>query len=157
MKHVSFTGTRHGMTEVQRARFRDVLAGVCPDWFHHGDCVGADAEAHEDVARTLCLIHIYPSTAATRAWCAGAALTETPKPPLDRNRDIVDAGEALIATPKRMAEELRSGTWAAIRYARKRRKPIHIIWPDGTYTPPAPNVDRGDIYKQILATIAHLK
>lgn len=55
------------------------------------------------------------------------AMTE--KPPLIRNRDIVNAGELLIATPKLDVEEQRSGTWAAIRYARKIGKPIILIYP----------------------------
>lgn len=126
------------MTAAQRSKFYDVFAGMLPDWLHHGDCIGADAEAHEAALRMGTLIYIYPSTARTRAWCQGAAMMAAPKPPLDRNPDIVNAGECVIATPGQMVEELRSGTWAAIRYARRVRKPVHIIWPDGSYVPPPP-------------------
>jgi hypothetical protein len=59
-------------------------------------------------------------------------------PPLDRNKMMVDDCEALIATPRLMVEELRSGTWSTIRYARKCRKPVHIVWPDGSYIAPPP-------------------
>lgn len=48
-----------------------------------------------------------------------------------RNHDIVDATEWLIATPKKF-EEIRSGTWATVRYAKKVKKPVTIIWPDGS-------------------------
>jgi hypothetical protein len=33
----------------------------------------------------------------------------------------------LIATPESLTEELRSGTWATIRYARKIKKPCLIL------------------------------
>ena len=64
--------------------------------------------------------------------------TKRIKPPLDRNRDIVDACDVLIATPKDFVEELRSGTWATVRYARKQRKPLVIVWPNGETTTEAP-------------------
>jgi hypothetical protein len=54
------------------------------------------------------------------------------KPPLERNHDIVDQADVMIATPRTMQEEQRSGTWATIRYARKKGRELHIIWPDGT-------------------------
>jgi hypothetical protein len=138
MIQCAFTGTRRGMTAAQWAKFLDVLAGLAPQWFHHGDCVGADAQAHSAAVR-VCEIHIHPCTiAAKRAWCAGAHLMSIPLPPLDRNKMMVDDCEALIATPRLMVEELRSGTWSTIRYARKCRKPVHIIWPDGSYIAPPP-------------------
>jgi hypothetical protein len=31
-------------------------------------------------------------------------------------------------------ERLRSGTWATVRYARKLRKPITILWANGEVT-----------------------
>jgi hypothetical protein len=138
MKHLAFTGTQRGMTLAQRTRWRNVVAGMLPEVFHHGDCIGADAEAHDDVRRAGPLVHIHPCTITDkRAWCAGD-LMSIPLPPLDRNRVMVDDSEALIACPGSMVEELRSGTWATIRYARKRKKPVHIIWPDGSYIPPPP-------------------
>ena len=57
-----------------------------------------------------------------------------PLPYLERNRAIVDACDILIACPKGMQEEQRSGTWATVRYARRRDRPIVIVWPDGTVT-----------------------
>lgn len=138
MIHLAFTGTQCGMTPAQRQKFLDVLAGLCPVWFHHGDCTGADAQAH-DHARMVCRIYVHPSDVyGKRAWCAGE-IVDLPRQPLDRNRIMVDIGEALIACPKSMVEELRSGTWATIRYARKSHKPVHIIWPDGSYIPPPPS------------------
>lgn len=139
MKHVAFTGTQRGMTAEQFDRFCSALTldVMAFDWFHHGDCIGADAQAHAAVRRLTTRIHVHPcNIPSKRAFCVGDAASPV-APPLDRNRVMVDLSAALIATPGQMVEELRSGTWSTIRYARK-RIPVHIIWPDGTYTPPAP-------------------
>lgn len=49
--------------------------------------------------------------------------------PLERNHHIVELGEELIATPKEFSHTLRSGTWATIRYAWKRKKKVLTIPP----------------------------
>lgn len=54
-----------------------------------------------------------------------------PRPYLDRNHDIVDATDVLIAVPNSVKEELRSGTWATIRYAKRTKQPLMVIPPDG--------------------------
>ncbi len=141
MRHVAFTGTQQGMSAAQERVFPNVLCALAAvgDWLHHGDCIGADMHAHDHAVSVSLLVHVHPCTlAAKRAWRAGNAMS-IPLPPLDRNRVMVDDCEALIACPKSMVEELRSGTWATIRYARKRKKPVHIIWPDGTYIAPPPS------------------
>lgn len=38
----------------------------------------------------------------------------------------------MIATPSSKEEELRSGTWSTVRYARKLRRPVTLIYPDGS-------------------------
>ncbi len=53
------------------------------------------------------------------------------KPYLARNRDIVNAADVLIAGPGGMEEIMRSGTWATVRYARKKQKPVIIVYPNG--------------------------
>ena len=42
---VGFTGTQRGMTETQRSVVHALLACLPVVTFHHGDCIGADAEA----------------------------------------------------------------------------------------------------------------
>jgi hypothetical protein len=55
-----------------------------------------------------------------------------PKPYLERNDLIaMDCGR-LLACPYELEEQLRSGTWATIRYARRYQRPITIIFPDGS-------------------------
>jgi len=53
------------------------------------------------------------------------------KRPLERNSDIVADSDLLLATPRFYEEELRSGTWATVRRARKANKPLIIVWPNG--------------------------
>lgn len=54
-----------------------------------------------------------------------------PLPYLARNHKIVDAVQEMLACPGEVMEQLRSGTWATIRYARRVGKPVHVILPDG--------------------------
>ena len=42
--------------------------------------------------------------------------------------------ETEIACPAENKEVMRSGTWATIRYAKRIKKPITIIWPDSGVT-----------------------
>jgi hypothetical protein len=135
---LAFTGTQEGMTKAQRKVFRKLLAEIDPSVFIHGDCIGADAEAHaiafeeqgREVRKRPCNIP------QKRAFTKGGTVVAPPEPPLDRNHKMVDDGQALVATPKTMHEELRSGTWATVRYARKLDRPVWIIWPDGTISTP---------------------
>ena len=45
----------------------------------------------------------------------------------------MDNSDILIATPKEKEEQLRSGTWATIRYAKKTKKIVFLVYPDGKY------------------------
>jgi len=57
---------------------------------------------------------------------------KTPKEYLDRNKDIVDETDLLIAAPLKLENENpRSGTWSTIRYAKKMKKNITILFADG--------------------------
>lgn len=134
---VGFTGTQEGMSLPQRERFTILLENV-PTYeeveFHHGDCIGADAEAH-DIFRDLrpdVKIHVHPPVYDTkRAFKEGDVMYE-PRPYLKRNQDIVDAADVLIATPNiQDVEELRSGTWSTIRRARKKGIAVLIVFPNG--------------------------
>ena len=131
---VGFTGTQSGMNGRQAlklVRFLKALSAPSPiDEFHHGDCIGADEQFH----RTVCdyertYIHP-PEDSKKRAWCSSSHVFK-PKPYLERNHDIVDATDVLIATPRTNHEELRSGTWATIRYAIKKEKKVIVIYPQG--------------------------
>lgn len=72
-----------------------------------------------------------PINSSKRAWKNGILKKE--KEYLDRNHDIVDCSDILITCPKEDVEQLRSGTWATIRYAKKSNKKTIIIYPSGIY------------------------
>ncbi len=136
---VGFTGTRNGMSTKQKAGLRETLLRLNgpsrlafsqnkTNDFHHGDCIGADAEAH-DIAKALgYTIYMHPPTnGKARAYKDGFALKALPY--LKRNQDIVNSSHLLIAAPATQKEVIRSGTWATIRYARRNNKPIFVLEP----------------------------
>lgn len=101
--------------------------------FHHGDCIGADEQAHSMALLLGYEIVVHPPVSPKkRAYCQGATLYHSERGYLDRNHDIVDASDFMIATPKDMEDVPRgSGTWATIRYATKTRVNLLIVYPDG--------------------------
>jgi len=138
---IGFTGTQAGMTYAQRGTVGRLLLERMPlGEFHHGDCVGADAEAHDFALMAGASIHVHPCDITDkRAWkIAGVDWVGVVKPPLQRNRDIVRAVDIMVCAPRMFIEELRSGTWSAIRFARKQRVPLLIVWPDGSVTESPP-------------------
>lgn len=133
---IGFTGTSRGATAQQKLQFANIIAGK---EFHHGDCVGADAECARIARLTgLRIIGHPPSNPKKRAYFPSDE-NRLPEEYLVRNRAIVAETEMLVACPKESEEVLRSGTWATIRYARSAKRRIIIILPDGTiraWTPP---------------------
>lgn len=143
-RKLSFTGTRAGMTVQQRREVLEVWQHGPPTEIHHGVCIGSDEEFHNILLRVRpkywpqkVYMHWPTNRSATflpkiPAGFSGTVINCEPKPYLERNGDIVRAGTLLLATPAEFKEELRSGTWATIRLARRLRKSIVIVWPDGT-------------------------
>lgn len=137
---LGFTGTRDGMTPAQRISLRLLIDSIRPDVFHHGCCVGADEHAAvivREVMGNRCQIIAHPSdlpgmTSQVAKDVSNEYYPESP--PLARNRDIVDQTGQLIACPKGQ-EELRSGTWATVRQARKMGRPVTVIRPNGEVCP----------------------
>lgn len=135
---IGFTGTQKGMKATQAGKVYLLLNKfnmgdlLNKAEFHHGDCFGADAQAH-NIAKTFNMyIIIHPPINSTkRAFCKGDLILPE-KEYLDRNKDIVKSCELLLATPNEFEEQLRSGTWSTIRFARKRKKQIIIVFPDGS-------------------------
>ena len=135
--NVGFTGTQEGMTLAQYSTVLGVLLSLKEgftkeDEFHHGDCIGADAEAH-DLAEMLGFKTVShpPIKENKRAFKMADVLLEA-KDYLIRNHDIVDACTVMIATPKEKLEVMRSGTWATVRYSRKKNRLLYLILPNGS-------------------------
>ena len=136
---LGFTGTREGMSGHQMMCFewfaRELIGAGLVERFHFGAAEGADAEAvravlglglspdkivahpcHADAFKKLAR-HVAESRLNAMEW-------RPVKPPLRRNRDIVAWSGLLVAAPRLNNEEVRSGTWATVRYMREARKPV---------------------------------
>jgi len=137
IKVVAFTGTRQGLTEAQCESLRQLLKEISPRRLIHGDCIGGDAMAHE-IAEDLGIKTVTRpcNLRGQRAFTGAEALAE-PEDPLVRNRKMVDESHALIGCPSSKQQELRSGTWATIRYAKKMDGLVWLVFPDGSIQPPS--------------------
>lgn len=135
---IGFSGTREGMTDEQKKWVRNILVRLMENYSekvqaHHGQCIGADAEFNEIVKQ------VKPDVwrVAHPGWSIGARAkceVEERRPSkdfIDRNHDIVNETDMLIAAPFEPTEQLRSGTWATIRYARKHGRICVVVLPDG--------------------------
>lgn len=135
---VSFTGTQVGMTGKQVDTLTSILATIERPFFGiHGDYIGSDAQ-FDSIARLAVefshmVVRPMRNAGSKRAhcWLGADDTVHEPREPLLRNRDIVDDGEVLFATPKEPNQVLRSGTWATVRYATSAGKPIIVILPNG--------------------------
>ena len=129
---VGFTGSRYGMTSEQEVSVRLLLEELQPEGLHHGDCVGADREAHLIAMEMGIPIYLHPpSNTSLRAYCQGARYTFMHESYSKRDLSIVENSDTLIATPKSWLELKLGGTWQTVRFARKLKGPIFIVWPDG--------------------------
>lgn len=130
---IGVTGTRKGLTADQASSARKWLASFSIANLHHGDCLGADAEVH-DLFKSLTkrdpVIHP-PTDSSWRAFKRSGRVW-TPKPFLERNRDIVMAADKLLVLPKEDTVHHSGGTWYTYRFAKVHGVPITIIWPDGS-------------------------
>lgn len=128
---VGVTGTRDGPTPWQRDLLCWLLTQYPDVTLLHGDCVGTDALAH-DAAEALGLpIEIFPPVDASRRAFKKALIVHPPKPYRERNRDIVNSSDLLLAVvPGPESQFPRSGTWMTVRMARKVGLVHVIIWPE---------------------------
>lgn len=131
---VGFTGTRKGMNSSQEDRLRGLLSDwqrLWPDHqiFVHGGADGADTQAHAIAVELGYGVEVRPTPENMVNWInrLDVAVVHPPKPPLDRNLDIVSQCEVLVATPYEREEIMRSGTWATVRAARKQSKHYAIL------------------------------
>jgi hypothetical protein len=134
-----FTGTQEGMTDYQKAGLILLVRNGHPKEFHHGDCIGSDEQAVEIVnmlgeewlaaGLSAPLVISHPSKNPIKRAYAQSFETRKPQEYLDRNHDIVDEVDILIAAPYTIMEVMRSGTWATVRYAWSKAMPVAILFP----------------------------
>ena len=142
-----FTGTRDGLNTAQRKSITNLLQKhIDLDDIievHHGDCIGADKDFHDictslnkqgifdikqntpDVKQIKIIIHP-PNIDTLRAFCKSDNITK-PRDYLERNKDIINSTNVLIACPLNDMEIARSGTWMTVRYARRQNKKILLF------------------------------
>lgn len=128
---VGFTGTQRGMTEAQYGAMWTMLCARAPGVFHHGDCIGADEKAAYLARKAGFRVVGHPPINESKRAFFPSDETWPAAAYLDRNKTIVNRSQEMIATPSEVEEQLRSGTWSTIRYARRVGRPLHVLLPDG--------------------------
>lgn len=143
---LGFTGTRKGMTQEQKNVVTELTYRLAPriestgHTFLHGCAEGGDREFH-DIAAGIGSRHLFPIKRDQIEWAAANATTSDlivplQTDPIGRNHVMVDLAEAFLAAPYGWIEQTRgSGTWATIRYCRKIKRVLYVVWPDGTVSP----------------------
>jgi predicted Rossmann fold nucleotide-binding protein DprA/Smf involved in DNA uptake len=137
---IGFTGTRQGVTRIQAAKLFSVLRNLSDEEFTilHGGAKGADTVCDGYAyTQTFGNIEVYPCTNERYLYWVEKGdgkirAVHSVRKPLDRNRIIAHRCDTLIATPETIEEQVRSGTWSTIRYARIYNKPIILIHHDGS-------------------------
>lgn len=126
---VGFTGSREGMSQHQKEQFILKMFQLLPEEFHHGDCEGADAEAHDLIREFLPKVKIivYPPLSFRHRAMKQGDETKEPEAYIKRDYRIVDSTDCLIGAPLTDSELIRSGTWTTIRYARKIGRDIYVL------------------------------
>lgn len=132
---VGFTGTQYGMSNYQKDEVRSILISLAVKFgvgsleFHHGNCVGSDEQSARMAKELGFWVVAHPPIDTKKMSDFVSDEIRTPKQYLDRNKDIVDECNELIATTRTTEEQLRSGTWSTIRYVKRKNKPYRIIYP----------------------------
>jgi hypothetical protein len=124
------------MSNRQRVQVYGLLKGLKATEFIHGDCVGADCEAHALAESLGLFIHVYPGQNAKqsiikRAFCRPTKGTVYPIAHFYvRNKMIVDRCEVLIACPGKNREG--GGTAHTMLYAEKIKRKMYVIFEHGS-------------------------
>lgn len=152
---IGFTGTQIGMTKYQKDQVLNILKLKQCTEFCQGDCIGSDDESVDiAIEAGVRIFSIFPPDNSTKrvfrfdpekltkhitnytGWLDRSYIGILIKvrwfpvePYLERNKKIVNNCAFMIATPKGLDEEIRSGTWQTIRYAWKIKRDITIISP----------------------------
>jgi hypothetical protein len=131
---IGITGTRMGMNESQFTLIEKFLQENFSEGseFHHGDCVGVDAEAAllaKDIGYKI-VGHPGPNHDNLRAFVESDE-TKEPLSHFKRNRNIVDTCDILMVVPLQNEWQPKGGTWYTHDYAVKQSKALKLFLPKG--------------------------
>jgi hypothetical protein len=143
---IGVSGTREKMPIAQLHVVYYLLLAAVNDGateFHHGACYGLDAFVHHHMSRQDVTIFVHPPTIKRLSAESELARTDRvvflkAKSYADRNQDIVDGCEKLIAAPLYPEDDsrsARSGTWMTVRKARAAGRLVVIVKNDGEIGP----------------------
>ncbi len=131
---IGFTGSREGPTREQKTVWGNLAPWLKGIEMHNGCADGADAYVMGNLPIPASLV-AWPANregdARAKALLGVTIVIMGIMPPLERNRFIVDSSHGMVAMPITVEEVQRSGTWATIRHARRTKKPVLVIRPDG--------------------------
>jgi hypothetical protein len=136
---IGFTGTSIGMTAEQKTQVRGLLTeykALGAVTFMHGLCIGADEQAAR-IAKELGYRVVAhpgyslknPKNRLFRSDFRGNDEVRPEEPFIRRDRNMVNESHRMIAAPRSKEEEMRSGTWTTVRYAKKKKKPMDMVYP----------------------------
>lgn len=133
--NIGVSGTRKGITDAQRGRLYDLFSAPAlkDGKLTHGGAKGVDEDAawmwdriHGPLSADVC-----PSDLRPDGNYPEPLYKADPKPPLSRNKDIVDNVDIMVILPQQDHEVLRSGTWMTYRWAIRQHVFTIVILPDG--------------------------
>ena len=136
--HLGVTGTRSGMTDYQRKNMVELISYAIDvglerggeTYFHHGDCVGVDAQAAQIAKDLGCIVVGHPPVKDNLRAFFDDDETLPVKGYFQRNRDIVESSELLSVVPWQMEWSNTGGTWYTHDYAIKKNKELIVLWPN---------------------------
>ena len=128
---IGVTGTRSGMNDLQLQQVIDFLVNnfEVNSEFHHGDCIGVDAEAAQ-IAKNIGykIVCHPPINQDLRAFFQSDEYREEYSY-FARNRNIVDDVDFLMVVPFQDEWQPHGGTWYTNDYAKKKDKRTQIFFP----------------------------
>lgn len=132
---VSVSGTREGASDAQLLALAETLlhyTGLHKTIeLHHGDCLGVDQQAAEMAAMMQHTTVSHPPTKDNMRAFHESDVVMPAKGYLERDRDLAELCDVLVALPLVHDVNANSGTWYTIRHAMRINKDIIVIDRDG--------------------------
>lgn len=134
------TGTRRGGTPYQIAAVGWLWSRYGITKLHNGDAIGVDAQLYHLAKAFRAKVELHPPTNPKyRAFCGllDCVVTDTeaiwwPEKPFKvRDRDMVNESEVVVSVQWKAKELETGGTRYTTDYARERKLPLALVWPNG--------------------------